>query len=453
MAGGALIFGGVVGLLNMAARAKANKEACKALQLANENALIESANNRAVFCTNTYIGTANPALPYSTAETLLLTDGSGGQHFQNVTQKASVNLLTSGTSQRLRNKALTYFCYDALANGKAVVIVHCDNQDLQQQLKKGPAGKRYLAVDGHSYKYDPFVNMASRGIASLMFEAIPEKYRAPYSSKLLIQVVAELRRQAGGQISLKQLASSPIHDLIRVMDKHYNNGKLSDTTYNTLRSDYVSAQNDAGTLRAYLDELDRQLSDMFSQKNSKPLDFEKAIKGCYMISINISSQENDLVVAVITEHLRELFRTKRNIALVLDGINIHPDNKLVKLLQKNQSCHFAISSEDAYAALGARKDEVNALLGGDCRLVLFRHGNQSSCEFWSEYFGEYERVEILESFNEGQRNLLSPADMTRGWSPNKTKERKLLPDVFMKLTDRQFCAYDAATGQTILGEI
>jgi len=422
------------------------------LSAAQKNAINESANNRAVFCTNTYIHNRTPALPHSTQETLLLTDGSDGQHFQAFTQKASVNMLASGSSLRLRNNALVYFSYDAVANGRSVIVLHCNNQDLQRQLEGGSLGTHCIPVDGRQYKYDPLAKMTSREIASMMFDAIPEKYRAPYSSKTLFQVVAELRQQTGGHLSLKQLAACPIHDLYRIMENLRNKGKLSDSDFSRLESDYASAQHDAGTLRAYLDDLDRQLSDMFLQKDATALEFEKAIQSGSIISINISNQLNELVVSVITEHLRELFRTHRNLALVIDGLSIHPDSTLIKLIRQNQSCNFAISAEDAYAALGARKDDVNALLGGDCRLVLLRHGSPRSCNFWSEYFGEYEKTEMLESFNEGQRGMMG-ADINRGWSPHKTKERKILSDVFMNFTEGQFCAYDAATGQMILGEI
>ncbi len=42
---------------------------------------------------------------------------------------------------------------------------------------------------------------------------------------------------------------------------------------------------------------------------------------------------------------------------------------------------------------------------------------------------------------------MSPAELTRGYALHKTEERKILPDVFKNLTDRQFCAYNAETGQ------
>ncbi|GHU52458.1 hypothetical protein AGMMS49975_08270 [Clostridia bacterium] len=204
---------------------------------------------------------------------------------------------------------------------------------------------------------------------------------------------------------------------------------------------------------AYLGELKKQIDSIPSSKGTPSFDFEQAIARNSVISISVNNQLNDLLISVITEHLRELFRTNDNITVVLDGINIHSDNNLIKMLKQNSRCNFAISIEDAYASTGAKKDELNALLGGDCRLVLFRHGSPRSAEYWSEYFGEYERTEITESFTEGEKRLMTPAELKRGWAPRKTKERRILSDVFKNFSDTQFCAYDAATGRIILADV
>jgi len=44
-------------------------------------------------------------------------------------------------------------------------------------------------------------------------------------------------------------------------------------------------------------------------------------------------------------------------------------------------------------------------------------------------------------------------NITRGWAPHKTKERKILPDVFKNLTDSRFCTCNAETGQALLADI
>jgi len=48
---------------------------------------------------------------------------------------------------------------------------------------------------------------------------------------------------------------------------------------------------------------------------------------------------------------------------------------------------------------------------------------------------------------------MSPAEITQGYAPHKTEVAKILPDVFKNLTDSQFCAYNAETGQTLLADI
>ncbi len=427
---------------------KMRKIIAEETRTAEENSKIA----RGIYSTETFYASRTPALPFSSQNTLLLADGSDSDHFEAITRTSTVNLLASGGSEWLRNQAITYFCRDALAKGKTVITLHCGNSELQRHLKS-ITSTHFIPVDGLAYHYDPFSKMISRSIAFIVVEAAPETYRLPSTCKTLVEVIAELQAQSGEKLTLKGLINCPVNNLIPVLDKRHRDGRLNDAAYNRLMADYVSCQRDADLLMTYLLDLKRQLMDLPFKASSLSVDYERAVRSSTIISIDVSNSLNDLVIELITEHIRELFRTHNNIAIVLDGLNIHYDNKLIKLLQRNRSCNFAISSPDAYAAIGAKKDELDSLLGADCRLVLSRHGSPRSAAYWSEYFNEYERTEILTSFNEGQRSFMSPAELTRGYALHKTKERKILPDVFKNLTDRQFCAYNAETGQTLLAEI
>jgi len=436
-------------------------EAKRKLATAQKNAIASSSGNRSVYITSAFKRTAAFALPCSAQETLLHVDSlSDDSCFRNISQKSSVNLLASGGNDNLRNSALTWFCCDAIANHKTVIVLHCKNHNLQKQLTSSQLASKYRPVDGRAYCYNPFSGKSSREVASLLFEAIPEKYKIPYTCKTLIEIIAEIKNQSGETLILHPtgsgnngIADCPVEGLITVLDKRHKAGKINDTVYNRLLSDYVAIQNDAKYLRAYFDDLKRQLASLPVNEGAKTLDFKKAVSAKRVISIDVSNQANDLYLNIVTEHLRELLRTNQNIAIVIDGISLHIDNKLIKMLQQNQGVNFAISIKDAYASIGAKKDELNSLLGGDCRLVLSKHGSPRSAEYWSEYFGEYERTEIVESFTEGERRLLGPNELKQGWSPHKTKERKIDADVFKNMTETQFCAYDAASGNITLLEL
>jgi hypothetical protein len=453
---GSLLGHGAIALMDNAAKKRNARQMRERIALEERNAADRNVALRGIQSTETFCSATTLALPAVSHETLLLTDGSTGSdrtHFEAITRTSTINLLASGGSEMVRNQAITFFCQDAIARGKTAIVLHCGNEDFQRRVASGLPSSKYIPVDGISFHYDPFAKMSPADIATIMSKAAPTDYRLPPSATKLIEVAAEILKRSGVTQILRGLVNCPVNDLFPILDKRHSEGRMDDTTYNKLTADYGGCQREAHFLGTYLHDLKGQLRELPLERGSSSLDYDEASRKSCIISINISNSMNDLLVDLITEHLRDLFRRNRNIAIVLDGLDIHYDNKLIQMLKRNRNCNFAISSPDAFAAIGAKKEELDSLLGADCRLILLRHGSPRSAEYWSEYFGKYERTEILSSFNESQARFMSPAEITQGYAPHKTEVAKILPDVFKNLTDSQFCAYDAEIGYTLLADI
>jgi hypothetical protein len=411
---------------------------------------------RGVHSTKTFYSSGSLSLPSSSQETLLLTDGSIGNdkvHFESMTRLSTVNLLASGGNEKVRNQAITFFCRDAITRGKTTIVLHCENKDLNHRLSNGLSNSKYIPVDGVAYHYDPFAKMSPSDISTILMKAAPPDYKLPPSTSKLIEVVVEMLKLNGSKHILRGLVNSPVNDLFPVLDKRHKDGKINDAIYNKIVSDYTGCQREAQYLGSYLNDLKGQFKELPIGHNSYSLDYNDLSRKACIVSINLVNPMNDLLIDLVAEQLRNLFRRNKNIAIVVDGLDIHYDSKLVQMLKRNRNCNFAISSSDAFAAIGAKKEELDSLLGADCRLVLLRHGSPRSAEYWSEYFGKYERTEILSSFNESQARFMTPAEITQGYAPQKTEVAKILPDVFKNLSDSQFCAYNAETGQTLLADI
>lgn len=445
----------VSGIDNSVKRSNARK---MRRRIAEEKRNAEELNKilRGIKSTKAFCSATMSALPSASHETLLLTDEgsvSDRTHFEAITRTSTVNLLTSGGNEAVRNQAITYFCRDAIDKGKTAIVLHCGNDDLQRRVASGLPSSKYIPVDGVSFHYDPFAKMSPADIATIMSKAAPTDYRLPPSATKLIEIAAEILQRSGVTQILRGLINCPVNDLFPILDKRHGEGRMDDSTYNRLTADYGGCQREAHFLRTYLHDLKGQLRELPLERGSSTLDYTKASQRSCIVSINISNSMNDLLVDLITEHLRDLFRKNRNIAIVLDGLDIHYDNKLIQMLKRNRNCNFAISSSDAFAAIGAKKEELDSLLGADCRLILLRHGSPCSAKYWSDYFGKYERTEILNSFNESQARFMSPAEITQGYAPQKTEVPKISPDVFKNMIDSQFCAYNAETGYTLLADI
>jgi len=417
------------------------------------NAAERNKNLRGIYGTGAFCSATT--LPSANHETLLLTNGTSDDDracFERITRSSTVNLLTSGGNEVLRNQAIAFFCRDAISKGKTAIVLHSGNEDLQMLLARRLSSSQYISVDGISYYYDPFTGMSPAEIATIMYKAAPTDYRLPPTASKLIEVAAEILKRSGVTQILRGLVNCPVNNLFPVLDKRHREGKLNDDTYNRLYADYSRCQLEAHFLGSYLHDLRGQLQELPLERGSSSLDFAEASRRSCIISINISNSMNNLLVDLITEQLRDLFRRNRDIAIVLDGMDIHYDNKLIQMLKRNRNCNFAISSPDVFAAIGAKKEDLDSLLGADCRLILLRHGSPRSASYWSEYFGKYERTIILSSFNESQARFLSPSEITQGYAPRIDDVPKILPDVFMNLTDSQFCAYDAKTGKTLFAD-
>jgi len=370
--------------------------------------------------------------------------------------RSSMNMVVSGGSRLLRNEALSFVCKDACARRIPVILVHCGNHELIRKLRNIPSiASKLVIADKDGYTYNPFLGLRANEISEIVVEAIPDRYNTYRNAQnhfmaMLVTIIAELVLTQGKSLTIPVLAVSPIKDLPNVLDKKKNDGSIDHYQHAQLTADYMACQSEVHRLSGYLQELKRKSAPLYT-KGARAVDMNRELAKNSIIALNVGDSLNDIYLGLITEHLRYLYTQNARAVVIVDGVNLSSQEKLVTLLAQHEECNFALSNDDIYTSLGADKKKFESAMGHVARAVFFKHSSLGTVKQLSEYLGTYEKIEYLQGFTQGTTGLIPTGQ--KSWTPHKTTEPRIRQEDLANMTDSQVCVYDSSTNQICFADM
>jgi len=125
------------------------------------------------------------------------------------------------------------------------------------------------------------------------------------------------------------------------------------------------------------------------------------------------------------------------------------------VMQKNALCQKSnhnniIFAKDLFALLNGKDDVFTTLVGEAEKTVLLSHGSHLSCEKWSKYIGEYDKIDVTHNTNAGWSQSSKWGHSTnQGQTMTDKREYKVKPEQINRLSPDEIFVYDNQTGSLI----
>jgi hypothetical protein len=137
-------------------------------------------------------------------------------------------------------------------------------------------------------------------------------------------------------------------------------------------------------------------------------------------------------------------------SLLIDDIAFVNNDMLKNALCQKSNHHNIIVSKDLYTLTGGKDDVFSAIIGEAEKTVLFTHSSNISCEKWSKYLGEYDKIDVSNNINSGwSQSSKWGFSSNSGQTERLKREAKVKPEQINRLSQNEAFIYDHTTGNLI----
>lgn len=399
-----------------------------------------------------YQNRAVAALPGISKQQLLLTSGDPDDNdvydYPSQSRTAALDfiwgesntpnsVIVSGGQNKERVCALIPFVHKAQSENIPVIVLHTGNSDLEQMIQNH--SRDYEFISRKACFYDVFRGMPVDDIAFLLYETMPDDTATPAAESLL-RALIEVLLLTDGKITLHNLSAFPLITLKTKVDAMKKAGLLSDDEYDEINHYCMAGSSETDTVRIFLNRLNRQSEALYGKPLSNFSNTKRMLNQKGVIAIDVGSSGNELLVALVLNHLLLLQSQGKEFAVLIDSIPVAKHVKTSDLLRGHP---YAISNQDFVSSLfgGEQRgdDLFSEITGNVDTTVLFRHASGTTCQKWSEHLGKYRKIRIR--YNISQNNAYMNTSNSRGLSVDETDEPRIRAETLGKLADGLACIH------------
>jgi hypothetical protein len=137
-------------------------------------------------------------------------------------------------------------------------------------------------------------------------------------------------------------------------------------------------------------------------------------------------------------------------SLMIDDIAFVNNDMLKNTVSQKSNHHNIIVSKDLYALTGGKEDIFAAIIGEAEKTVLFSHSSGVSCDKWSKYIGEYDKIDVSQNHNSGwHQSSKWGYNSNDGQTETLKRESKVKPEQINRLSQNEAFVYDHTNGSLI----
>lgn len=345
--------------------------------------------------------------------------------------------IVSGGQASDRVCALIPFVHKAQQQGLPIIAIHAGDDGLDRMIGAHSVCSESISKNG--LYYDAFRGMPVEDIAFLLYETMPEDDADP-AAEALLHALLEILSRTAGNITIQSLAAFPLTSLKAKIDDMQKTGELDPDEYAEINRYYMSGSSETDAVRIFLDRLNRQAESVYGKMTAGPCNIKRVLNQKGVVSIDVGSTGNELLLSLIANHLSLLQSQGREFAVLIDGVPLSRSKKLIEMTHYRV---FAVSSNDFVASLfggDARGEDLFSEIAGNAgTIVLFRHASGTSCKKWSEHLGTYNKIHIRYSLSQTQAFMNS--SNSRGLSVDEKEEPRVRAETIGKLPGRLACIH------------
>jgi hypothetical protein len=359
------------------------------------------------------------------------------------------SIIISGGSQEERlNICETILCNAYNAN-HPVIVLHTAHGALENIIARNNFG---TVVSTRNKMFDAFTSFDFSEIVQIVTDTCKSKYEIKPAGRYVLQVVYDLLINRGRKPYFSAFANCPYFKLSDQIMSRLNNGSITQDDADTLNSLLLTGQSECPKIDTFFSDMKSQI-DYLSAPNPQSVNAASilsAIKKKQTLCIDMTSSSNIMLMELIVNSLIIAMNRGYDFSLMIDDITLVNNDMLKNTVCQKSNHNNIIVSKDLYALTGGKEDIFAAIIGEAEKTVLFAHSSNISCDKWSKYIGEYDKIDVSYNHNSGW-------SQSRRWGYNSNdgqtetykREAKIKPEQINQLWQNEAFIYDYATGSLI----
>ena len=344
------------------------------------------------------------------------------------------NIVISGGTQALRNRAIIGSMYSAANSNVPIIVLHAGNQALetmlQQQIRSLVVFNRRTSI------YEPFLGLSTLEISRTIQSSATKMCEIRSGGQYYIEGITEFIRTKNIPPYCEMYISCPHLELFDKVDEAESKGYISSAVCQRIKTTLVQGQAQRSDVENYFNVLRHQTQGLLASKAnlSRATNLRSVINQNGIAIFDVGSNINDLLMNLVMEDIVSTLNSGKKVLIIIDGIKASISEKLERFIQTSgTSTNVVISSEDIYSALNADDNLFASTMGKSIKTVIYQHVSGLSCTKLAEFIGYYEKLEINRQYSHGvnRQNMFTvlPSEMDNemiGVTPKR--EYKVRPE-------------------------
>jgi len=330
-----------------------------------------------------------------------------------------------------------------------VVILHTGNGMMENVVARNGFG---IIINDRSKLFDAFTALDFNEIVQIVTDTCKSKYDIKPSGRYILQIVYELLSCLGRKPYFSAFASCPYFKLSDQIQTRLTSGAITQSDADKLNSLLMTGQVECPKIDTFFNDMKSQINFISANdpQSVNTVSVLSSIINNQLLCIDIKSSTNVMFMELIVNSLIIAMNRGYDFTLMIDEIPFVNNDMLKNTLSQKSNHRNIIVSKDLYALTGGREDVFSTIIGEVEKTVLFSHSSSISCEKWSKYIGEYEKIDVAQNVNSGW-NQSSKWGYNTNYGQTETlkKESKVKSEDINRLSQSEAIIYDHSTGSLI----
>lgn len=360
------------------------------------------------------------------------------------------NIIISGGDVGVRQRFSERIIKNCFVQGRPMIILHLANGGLENIIARNQWG---VIANKRSKQFDAFTSFDLQEICQAVFDTCKVKYDIKPAGRYILQIVHELLACQKLRPYFANYARFTYHQITERINDCLTKGLITQDAANNLNSLLMMGQAECAKIDTFFYDMKAQMNHIAADNPSVSgggMSILSAIKSGKILCIDLNSSANVMLVELIVNSLTIAMSRGYEFSLFLDDVAIANNEMLKNTLCQKSSHNNIICSKDLYALLSGKDDVFTTLVGEAEKTILLSHGSHLSCEKWSRYIGEYDKIDVSHNTNAGWSQSSKWGYSTNeGQTMTDKREFKVKPEQINRLSPGEIFVYDNQTGSLI----
>ncbi|MDR2719332.1 MAG: hypothetical protein LBC03_00810 [Nitrososphaerota archaeon] len=380
----------------------------------------------------------------------------GLEEYQNITtdilfpvESYKENIIISGGDSNERLRFSHCIIQNNFSQGRAMIVLHLGNSNLENIITSNNFG---VVVNKNRKHFDAFTSFELQEICQTVFDTCKTKYDIKPAGRYILQIVYELLACKNVRPYFSNFANCPYHQLTERINNRLTNNLITQDTADKLHSLLMMGQTECAKIDSFFYDMKSQMNHIATDNANVAggSSILSAIKNGQILCVDLNSSANVMLIELIVNSLIIAMNRGHNFSLFLDDVSIANNELLKNVLCQKSNHNNIICSKDLYALLNGKDDVFTTIVGEAEKTILMSHGSHLSCEKWSKYIGEYDKIDVSHNRNAGwSQSSKWGYNTNQGQTMTDKREYKIKPEQINRLSNGEIFVYDNQTGSLI----